>query len=99
MPCKLFFSQPKIFYGSLLGFRCAVGAAFESRYHPTFVTFPKSLVSFFVDRSRMFLEGELDDPTVATIQAIMVLSCHEVGNGNKSRGWLYSGTFWKISGA
>ena len=47
----------------------------------------------------MFLEGELDDPTVATIQAIMVLSCHEVGNGNKSRGWLYSGTFWKISGA
>lgn len=68
-----------------------MGAAFVSRYHPSFVTFPKSLVSFFVDRARGSLEKELDDPSVATIQAIMVLSCHEVGNGNKSRGWLYSG--------
>jgi hypothetical protein len=68
-----------------------VGAAFEARYHPTFVTFPKSLITFFIDRARAFLEEELDDPTVATNQALVVLSCHEAGNGNKSRGWLYSG--------
>lgn len=71
--------------------RCAVGAAFEARYHPAFVTFPKSLVEYFVDRARRHLEAELDYPSIATLQAIAVLACHEVGNGNKGRGWLYSG--------
>lgn len=55
------------------------------------MTFPKSLVEFFVDRTRESLEQELDFPSVATVQALMVLSFHEVGNGNKTRGWLYSG--------
>lgn len=75
--------------------RCALGAAFETRYHPTFVTFPKSLVGFFVERARTSLEAELDSPSLATNQAMMVLSFQEAGNGNKTRAWLYSG---KIAG-
>lgn len=71
--------------------RCALGAAFEPRYHPTFVTFPKSLVDFFGDRAKSLLEIELDCPCVATIQAMVILSSHEIGNGKDARGWLYSG--------
>ncbi|KAL0932487.1 uncharacterized protein CTRU02_213440 [Colletotrichum truncatum] len=52
---------------------CALGAAFESRHHPTFVTFPKSLSDFFADRAKALLEIELDCPTVATVQAMVVL--------------------------
>lgn len=71
--------------------RYAVGAAFETRFHPDFLTFPKSLVDYLVDRARVFLEEELNFPSVATVQAMMILSCHEVGNGSRTRGWLYSG--------
>lgn len=71
--------------------RCALGSAFESRYHPTVITFPKTLVEFFADRAKSILETELDSPCVATIQAMVILSSHEVGNGKDARGWLYSG--------
>ncbi|KAJ5946850.1 hypothetical protein N7454_003689 [Penicillium verhagenii] len=68
---------------------CAIGSAFESRYHPTFVTFPKTLVEFFGDRAKSLLEIELDSPCVATVQALVILSNHEIGNGKNARGWLY----------
>ena len=71
--------------------RCALGSAFESRYHPTFITFPKTLVEFFGDRAKSILETELDSPCVATIQAMVILSSHEIGNGKDTRGWIYSG--------
>ncbi|KAJ5605747.1 hypothetical protein N7510_008528 [Penicillium lagena] len=76
---------------------CALGAAFEPRYHPTFVTFPKSLVDFFGDRAKSLLEIELDCPCVATIQAMVILSSHEIGNGKDARGWLYSGMATRLA--
>lgn len=71
--------------------RCALGSAFEKRFHPNFVTFPKTLAEFFGDRAKSLLELELDCPSVATVQATVILSSHEVGNGKDARGWLYSG--------
>jgi hypothetical protein len=65
--------------------RCSLGAAFETRYHPSFVTFPKSLVEYFGDRAKALLEIELDSPSVATVQVLVI------GNGQDTRGWLYSG--------
>ncbi|KAJ6023459.1 uncharacterized protein N7446_013821 [Penicillium canescens] len=76
---------------------CALGSAFESRYHPTFITFPKTLVEFFGDRAKSILETELDSPCVATIQAMVILSSHEIGNGNNARGWLYSGSALRLA--
>ncbi|RHZ61380.1 hypothetical protein CDV55_101702 [Aspergillus turcosus] len=70
---------------------CALGSAFETRYHPTIITFPKTLAEFFGDRAKSILETELDSPCVATIQAMVILSSHEIGNGQDARGWLYSG--------
>ncbi|GFF91717.1 hypothetical protein IFM61392_09414 [Aspergillus lentulus] len=76
---------------------CALGSAFESRYHPTVITFPKTLVEFFADRAKSILETELDSPCVATIQAMVILSSHEVGNGKDARGWLYSGSALRLA--
>nr|XP_036589172.1 fungal specific transcription factor [Colletotrichum truncatum]KAF6800814.1 fungal specific transcription factor [Colletotrichum truncatum] len=70
---------------------CSLGAAFEARYHPSFITFPKSLPEFFAARAKTLLEIELDSPSISTIQAMAVLSSHEVGANRDSRGWLYSG--------
>ncbi|KAL2824866.1 fungal-specific transcription factor domain-containing protein [Aspergillus cavernicola] len=76
---------------------CALGSAFESRFHPTFVTFPKTLVDFFGDRAKLFLDLELDCPCVATVQAMVLLSSHEIGNGKEERGWLYSGMALRLA--
>lgn len=73
--------------------RCAIGASFETRYHPDFVTFPKSLVDFFGDRAKALLEVEMDSPCVATVQSLVICSSLEVGSGREARGWLYSGTY------
>ncbi|KAL4950635.1 fungal-specific transcription factor domain-containing protein [Aspergillus filifer] len=70
---------------------CALGATFETRYHPDFITFPESMVDFFGTRARALLEVELDSPCVATVQALVICSSLEVGSGREPRGWLYSG--------
>ncbi|KAF6807420.1 hypothetical protein CMUS01_14134 [Colletotrichum musicola] len=76
---------------------CALGAAFEARYHPSFVTFPKSLPDFFAARAKTLLEIELDSPSVSTVQAMVVLSSHEIGANRDSRGWLYSGMALRLA--
>ncbi|KAI5927625.1 fungal-specific transcription factor domain-containing protein [Camillea tinctor] len=70
---------------------CALGAAFETRHHPSFVTFPRSLADFFADRAKALLDIELDCPCLATVQACVVLSGHDIGCKRDARGWLYSG--------
>ncbi|KAH8704981.1 putative fungal-specific transcription factor [Talaromyces proteolyticus] len=76
---------------------CALGAAFEARYHPTFITFPKSLSEFFADRAKALLEIELDCPCVATVQALVILSSHEAASNRDARGWLYSGMSMRLA--
>jgi hypothetical protein len=76
---------------------CALGAAFDSRHHPAFVTFPRSLADFFADRAKALLEIELDSPCVATIQTLVLLSAHDIGCGRDARGWLFSGALLALS--
>ncbi|CAM1504965.1 Fc.00g106020.m01.CDS01 [Cosmosporella sp. VM-42] len=77
---------------------CAVGAAFDARYHPAFVTFPRSLSEFFADRAKALLEIELNSPlTVATVQTLVILSAHENGIGRDARAWLYSGMAMRLA--
>ncbi|KAH8659465.1 fungal-specific transcription factor domain-containing protein, partial [Ilyonectria robusta] len=82
---------------ALLNAICTLGAAFESRHHQTFVTFPKSLSDFFADRAKALLEIELDCPCVATVQAMVVLSSHDIGCKRDARGWLYSGMAMRLA--
>ncbi|KAJ5595131.1 uncharacterized protein N7459_001339 [Penicillium hispanicum] len=86
------------FYSEVLtNAMCAIGSAFEARYHPTFITFPKSLAEFFADRAKALLEIELDSPCVATVQALVLLSCHEGASNRDARGWLYSGMSMRLA--
>ncbi|KAJ9326393.1 transcriptional regulator family: Fungal Specific TF [Paecilomyces variotii] len=86
------------FYSEVLtNAMCALGSAFEARYHPTFITFPKSLSEFFADRAKTLLEIELDSPCVATVQALAILSSHEAASNRDARGWLYSGMSMRLA--
>ncbi|KAI1262918.1 fungal-specific transcription factor domain-containing protein [Xylariaceae sp. FL1019] len=82
---------------TLMNAICALGAAFEPRYHPTFITFPRSLSDFFADRAKALLDIELDCPCVATVQAMIVLSGHDIGCKRDARGWLYSGMALRLA--
>ncbi|KAI0533742.1 fungal-specific transcription factor domain-containing protein [Xylaria digitata] len=82
---------------ALMNAICALGAAFESRYHPTFITFPRSLSDFFADRAKALLDIELDSPCTATVQALVVISGHDIGCRRDARGWLYSGMALRLA--
>ncbi|KAH6884457.1 fungal-specific transcription factor domain-containing protein [Thelonectria olida] len=83
--------ETPVFSDALLNSICAAGATLEAQYCPDLDTFPRSLSDFFADRAKALLEIELDDPTVATVQAMVILSSHEIGCRRDTRGWLYSG--------
>ncbi|OOQ91005.1 Zn(II)2Cys6 transcription factor [Penicillium brasilianum] len=76
---------------------CCLGAAFEPRYHPNFITYPKSVSDFFADRAKTLLDIELDSPCLATVQAMVVLSGHDIGCKRDARGWLYSGMAMRLA--
>jgi len=68
--------------------RLATGAFYSKRDHPSI---DERASDFFAARTRIFLEIEMDSPTLATTQAAMILSAHESANGRDSRAWIYSG--------
>ena len=68
-----------------------MGASFEARYHPGLVTYPRPLAEFFAQRAKVLLELELDSPAVSTVQAMLLLSSHELGFERTARSWLYGG--------
>ncbi|KAK0645351.1 Nitrogen assimilation transcription factor nirA [Lasiodiplodia hormozganensis] len=76
---------------------CAAGAAFDARYHPNFVTWPKSLADYFADRAKALLELEMDSPCLATVQALVILGGHEMACKRDARGWLYSGMAMRLA--
>ncbi|KIX05950.1 uncharacterized protein Z518_03924 [Rhinocladiella mackenziei CBS 650.93] len=81
---------------ALVNAMCALGAAFEARYHHSFITFPKPLAEFFADRAKILLELELDSPCISTIQTLLLLSSHEAARGCDARMWLYSGMAMRL---
>jgi hypothetical protein len=54
---------------------------------------PEPAYEFFTARARALLDIEMDSPTVATVQALAVMSATEAAFCKDSRGWLYSGKF------
>ncbi|KAJ6183931.1 hypothetical protein N7519_005232 [Penicillium mononematosum] len=76
---------------------CAMGAAYEPKYHPDLVTFPRSLSQFFGDRAKALLELEIENPSLATIQALVICSNYEASGTKDTRGWLYSGMAMRLA--
>lgn len=46
---------------------------------------------FFSARAKALLEIEMDSPTIATVQALVIMSAIEAAFTRDARGWLYSG--------
>ncbi|KAJ6059247.1 uncharacterized protein N7446_008830 [Penicillium canescens] len=76
---------------------CAMGAAYEPKFHPDLVTFPRSLSEFFSDRAKTLLEAEIENPSLATVQTLVILSNYEASSTRDSRGWLYSGMAMRLA--
>lgn len=53
---------------------------------------PEPVPEFFSSRAKALLDIEMDSPTVATVQALVVMSASEAAFTRDARGWLYSGT-------
>lgn len=46
---------------------------------------------FFSARAKALLDVEMDSPSVATVQALVIMSATEAAFTRDARGWLYSG--------
>lgn len=55
------------------------------------------MAEFFASRAKALLDIEMDSPTVATVQALVILSAHEAAFTRDARGWLYSGMAMRLS--
>jgi hypothetical protein len=63
--------------------RLAIGCAYGPRVHSLL---PDNSSEFFSSRAKVFLDIEMDSPTVATIQALLILASHEAAQIRDSRG-------------
>ncbi|OGM49506.1 hypothetical protein ABOM_001741, partial [Aspergillus bombycis] len=90
-------SSTQYYSRALSNAMCALGAAHESKYHPDLVTFPRSLSELFGDRAKLLLELEMENPSVATIQALVLLSSYEASCTRDTRCWLYSGMAMRLA--
>ncbi|KAH8699117.1 fungal-specific transcription factor domain-containing protein [Talaromyces proteolyticus] len=71
----------------LVNAMCSWGALFTDRELPDL----PSLHDFFISQAREKLERDLDNPTIATVQGLAMMSGSEASRGRDSRGWLYAG--------
>lgn len=51
---------------------------------------------FFSARAKALLDVEMDSPSVATVQALVIMSATEAAFTRDARGWLYSGRMANI---
>ncbi|KFY74649.1 hypothetical protein V499_05312 [Pseudogymnoascus sp. VKM F-103] len=71
---------------------CAIGSQMSSDDR-----LPDSGAEFFNARAKLLLQIEMDSPSVATIQALVIMSAIEAASTRDSRGWLYSGMAMRLS--
>ncbi|KAF7557822.1 hypothetical protein G7Z17_g489 [Cylindrodendrum hubeiense] len=67
---------------------CAIGATLSAGEK---LNVPEPAPEFFSARAKALLDIEMDSPTVATVQALVVMSASEASFTRDARGWLYSG--------
>ncbi len=89
MQCKSFSLEIDAAYRTLtLHHRCVAGSNLTSRRDPSL---PNNVAEFFSSRANLLLEVEMDSPSIATVQALVVMSATEAAFTRDARGWLYSG--------
>ncbi|KAH7268500.1 hypothetical protein B0J15DRAFT_391374 [Fusarium solani] len=71
----------------------STGAMHTTRQHPSIMG---GACRFFASRAKVYLDLELQTPTIATLQALVLLCEHEATQGRDSQGWIYSGIASRI---
>ncbi|KAL2676499.1 hypothetical protein Neosp_010258 [[Neocosmospora] mangrovei] len=69
---------------------CAMGASLAAGEN---LHLPEPASEFFSSRAKALLDVEMDSPTVATVQALVIMSATEAASTRDARGWLYSGWY------
>ncbi|CRK22965.1 hypothetical protein BN1708_013565 [Verticillium longisporum] len=72
---------------------CAIGANLAGNQD---LDLPEPASEFFSARAKALLDIEMDSPTVATVQALVVMSASEAAFTRDARGWLYSGVYYLV---
>lgn len=85
MPCKL---PSSVHLAASDTSSCAMGANLAGGEG---LDLPEPASEFFSARAKALLDIEMDSPTVATVQALVVMSASEAAFTRDARGWLYSG--------
>ncbi|KAH8802561.1 fungal-specific transcription factor domain-containing protein [Xylogone sp. PMI_703] len=73
---------------------CAVGAKLNPRSD---LNLPLDAAEYFNSRTKALLDVEMDSPSVATVQALVIMSAIEAAFTRDARGWLYSGMAVRLS--
>ncbi|EHK99394.1 putative Nitrogen assimilation transcription factor nit-4 [Glarea lozoyensis 74030] len=73
---------------------CAIGANLTPKSRQGLL---ESDPELFSSRAKTLLEIEMDSPSVATVQALVIMSASEAAFTRDARGWIYSGMAVRIS--
>jgi hypothetical protein len=73
---------------------CAIGANLASGEQ---LGVPEPAPEFFSSRAKALLDVEMDSPSVATVQALVIMSASEAAFTRDARGYLYSGMAVRLS--
>ncbi|EAS35971.2 fungal specific transcription factor [Coccidioides immitis RS] len=87
-------SQSPYYNQVLVNAMCSIGSAFTDRI---ILELPSPLAEFFGRRARVLLDADMDSPSVATVQALVIMSAHEAAVMRDARGWLYSGMAMRLA--
>ncbi|RFU25165.1 hypothetical protein B7463_g11171, partial [Scytalidium lignicola] len=73
---------------------CGIGANLNTRID---LDLPQGAGEFYNSRAKVLLDIEMDCPSIATVQALVIMSALEAAATRDARGWLYSGMAVRLS--
>ncbi|KAI7852440.1 fungal-specific transcription factor domain-containing protein [Circinella umbellata] len=58
---------------------------------------PDTAGDIFFERAKLLLDDYYDTPKISTVQALLLMACHQHGAMNSPRAWLYSGLAFRMA--
>ncbi|KAI9259468.1 fungal-specific transcription factor domain-containing protein [Phascolomyces articulosus] len=58
---------------------------------------PDTAGDIFFERAKCLLDDYYDTPKISTVQALLLMACHQHGAMNSPRAWLYSGLAFRMA--
>ncbi|ORX47777.1 hypothetical protein DM01DRAFT_1292516 [Hesseltinella vesiculosa] len=58
---------------------------------------PESAGELYFERAKLLLDNYYDVPSISTVQALLLLACHQQGTMKSARAWLYGGLAFRMA--